>query len=77
MPADPLHALIAGTLGVLPEEINELSDTGNTGRWDSLRHLMLMTELETHYGIEFTEQEMAGATSVVKIRALLGERGVG
>jgi acyl carrier protein len=33
---------------------------------------MLMTELETHYGIELSDQEILDSTSVEKIRALLG-----
>jgi acyl carrier protein len=48
----------------------------NTRKWDSLRHVMLMTELETSYGIELSDQEMIEAVSVAKIRALLHQRGV-
>jgi len=36
-----------------------------------------MTELETAYGIEVTEQQMIEATSVAKIRAVLRDHGVG
>jgi acyl carrier protein len=38
---------------------------------------MLMTELETSYGIELTDQEMTDANSVAKIRSILQGRGVG
>jgi acyl carrier protein len=72
-----LLALIAGTLGIPPAEIRESSGLGDTRKWDSLRQLMLMTELETTYGIELTESEMTEATSVAKIRAVLQARGVG
>ncbi len=71
-----LLELIAGTLGVPPETITEASDMTNTRKWDSLRHVMLMTELETSYGIELSDQEMIEAVSVAKIRALLQQRGV-
>jgi acyl carrier protein len=49
----------------------------NTRKWDSLRQVMLMTELETSFGIELTDDEMTAATSVAKIRAILRGHGVG
>jgi acyl carrier protein len=76
MADDALLSLIAGTLGIVPAEVNDASDMSNTRKWDSLRQLMLMTELETQYGIELTEREMLEATSVAGIRALLAARGV-
>jgi acyl carrier protein len=37
---------------------------------------MLMTELETQFGIELSDQEMLDTTSVAKIRALLAAKRV-
>jgi acyl carrier protein len=76
MASAALLELIAGTLGVPPAEISEASDMTNTRKWDSLRHVMLMTELETTYGIELSDQEMMETLSVAKIRTLLRQRGV-
>ncbi len=76
MPDDALLRLIAGTLGILPAEVNDASGMANTPEWDSLRQLMLMTELETQYGIELSDREMLEATSVTGIRAVLAARGV-
>jgi acyl carrier protein len=76
MAAVALLELIAGTLGVPPAQITEASDMNNTRKWDSLRHVMLMTELETTYGIELSDKEMADTVSVAKIRELLRQRGV-
>jgi acyl carrier protein len=73
----PLLELIAGTLGVPPAQITDASDMTNTRKWDSLRHVMLMTELETSYGIELSDKEMMETVSVTKIRELLQQRGVG
>jgi acyl carrier protein len=75
MADDTLLALIAGTLGIDPAEVTDDSDMANTTKWDSLRQIMLMTELETHFGFELTDQEMLETTSVAKIRALLQARG--
>lgn len=77
MSNDPLLTLIAGTLGIAPSEVTEDSDSTNTRKWDSLRQVMLMTELETNYGIELTDQELTDTTSVAKIRAVLSAHGKG
>ena len=71
-----LLAVIAGTLGIPPGDVTENSDMTNTKKWDSLRQVMLMTELETSYDIELTDQEMIDTTSVAKIRTMLSERGL-
>jgi acyl carrier protein len=76
MAEDRLITLIAGTLGIDPASVTEASDMSNTRKWDSLRQIMLMTELETHYGFELSDREMLEATSVAKIRSLLAGRGV-
>ncbi|HEY1936287.1 MAG TPA: acyl carrier protein [Acetobacteraceae bacterium] len=73
----PLLDLIAGTLGIPAAEISESSDMSSVKKWDSLRHVMLMTELETTYGIELSDREMTEATSVTMIRQILSQRGVG
>lgn len=67
--------LIAGTLGVPVTEISEASDMTTVKKWDSLRHLMLMMELETNYGIELTDEEMTAATSIGRIRQILRQHG--
>ena len=75
MAEDALLTLIAGTLGIDPSEVTEASNMANTRKWDSLRQIMLMTELETHFGVELSDQQMLETTSVAKIRALLSELG--
>jgi acyl carrier protein len=37
---------------------------------------MLMTELETNFGFELSDEEMLETTSVAKIRSMLSARGV-
>ena len=60
-----------------PAQVNEQSDISNTQKWDSLRQIMLMSELETHYGLELSDRAMLESTSVAKIRALLSGRAAG
>jgi acyl carrier protein len=76
MAEDTLLTMIAGTPGIEPTEVAEGSDMSNIRKWDSLRRIMLMTELETGFGFELRDQEMLETTSVAKIRALLRSRGV-
>jgi acyl carrier protein len=76
MTEDALLILIAGTLGIPPSQVDEESSMAATPKWDSLRQLMLVTELETTYGIELTDQEMLETTSVRQIRAVLAARGL-
>ena len=76
MADDSLLHLIAGTLGIDPAEVSEDSDISNPRKWDSLRQIMLMTELETQYGCQLSDQQMLETTSVAKIHALLVLRGV-
>jgi acyl carrier protein len=71
MPDDILLGLIAGTLGVPPSEITEASNMANTRKWDSLRQIMLMTELETNFGLELSDSDMLETNSVAKIRDVL------
>jgi acyl carrier protein len=77
MTDDTLLALIARTLGIDRAQVTEASDMSNTPKWDSLRQIMLMTELETHYGIELTDQEMLESVSVSQIQTVLTRYGVG
>lgn len=71
---DALLTLIAGTLGIDPAEVTASSDMSNTRKWDSLRQILLMTEIETNFGFELSDQEMLETTSVAKIQALLRTR---
>lgn len=39
----------------------------NTPGWDSLKHIEIMFALEDEFGVEFSEEELAGLDSVSKI----------
>jgi acyl carrier protein len=76
MTDNTLLDLIARTLGIDRAQLSEASDMSNTPKWDSLRQIMLMTELETDYGIELTDREMLESVSVSHIRTVLTRYGV-
>ena len=66
-----LHHAIAAALGVADADIDANSDMSNTPHWDSMRQVMLMTELEGVFGVVFADEDILGATSVAKIKDAL------
>lgn len=51
--------------------MTDASDMSNARRWDSMRQIVLMPKLETHYNVELTDRPIMETTSVTKIRELL------
>jgi acyl carrier protein len=76
MDQDSLLGLIAATLRLPVAAVSEDSTLQNTRRWDSLRHVLLMTKIETAYGVSLSDSELAAATSVPAIREILRKHGV-
>jgi acyl carrier protein len=68
--------LIAATLRLPVATVGEASTMQNTRRWDSLRHVLLMTRIEATYGISLSDSELAAATSVADIRQILRNHGL-
>ena len=68
--------LIAATLRLPVATVCEDATMQNTRRWDSLRHILVMTRIEAAYGISLTDSELAAATSVVSIREILRGHGI-
>ena len=51
-------ALIAQTFGSKQEEIRRSTTASDVDGWDSVSHATLMMEIETKYGIQFSDQEI-------------------
>ena len=71
-----LHEVIARALRVPATSVSDESSPETLRRWDSLRHLELMTEIEEAYGVRFATADMVRAQSVGQIRDLLREKGI-
>lgn len=71
-----LHEVVARALRVPAASITDESSPETLRRWDSLRHLELMTEVEEAYGVRFSTADMVRARSVGQIRSLLREKGI-
>lgn len=76
MASPSLHAVVARALGAEASSISDESSPETTRRWNSLRHLDLVTAVEDAYAVRFSTAEIVQAKSVADIRRLLREKGV-
>ena len=71
-----LHAVVAAALNIDAAKVDEDSGLDATPNWDSLRNVILITEIERAYDIEFDLDTLGKATSVRTLRELLAQKGV-
>jgi acyl carrier protein len=71
-----INDVVARALNVPVAQITDATSPETLKRWDSLRHLDLITSIEDAYGVRFSTGEISLATSVREIRRLLGEKGI-
>jgi acyl carrier protein len=71
-----LHEVVARALKVPVASVDDSSSPETLRRWDSLRHLDLMTAIEAAYDTRFSPEEIISARSVGDVRRLLSEKGV-
>ena len=53
------------------EEINEETNMNSLSNWDSLQHLVFVSNLEEVFEVEFSPEEIAEMTSFIKIIDIL------
>ena len=77
MPADeleqPLRRVLAQVLSIPLDAVGAELTVKTCATWTSLRHLMLISQLETTFGVRFTNQEIEQLTSYDAIRAAVAE----
>ena len=66
-----LYKLVGQVLGVDPSELSEESNSQNTPKWDSLRHIEVVFAMENAFHVRFTMPEIAGLRKLGDIRTLL------
>ncbi len=72
----PLSDVLGLALLVEPPLLGRDAAIGTVETWDSMQQLVLMSLVEQTYGVRFTDDEVATATSVPLIEAALALRGV-
>lgn len=68
--------VIGRALGVSPGVITDESSSTTLEAWDSLGHITLILELESHYGVHFTVEETLAIRDCATIKQLLAGKGV-
>ena len=69
-----VRELMAQVLDLPPAEIGPELSTSTPSAWTSLNHLMLISQLESEFGVVFSNQEIRELTSFSAILETLGRR---
>ena len=62
-----LREIFKALFGTIPE-LNDDTSSKNIASWDSLRHVMLITEVENQFEIKFELDEMLSMSTFGEIR---------
>ena len=71
-----LEEVIGKVLGVKPEDITDKSSPLTIPAWDSFNGLLLVTELEKNFGVNFTVEEIGSVKEVGDIKTVLRKHGI-
>ena len=66
-----LQEVIAKAFGIAPNDITDELEYQSIPEWDSVSDLLLVTELESAYGITIEMEDVLTMGSVAKIKELL------
>ena len=73
---DAIKKIGARVFNLNESEISENIARDNTPEWDSLNHLILLTEIEKELGIKFKASEITKIKSLKDIENILEVRGI-
>jgi acyl carrier protein len=69
-----VRELLAEVLDVPAASVGPEFSTSSSGAWTSLNHLMLISQIESEFGVVFSNQEIKELTSFTAIVDTLGRR---
>lgn len=73
---EQLRAIIARELDLPEGSVAADASAEKLEAWDSLGHMKLIMAVEQELGVRFATAEIPGLSSVEKLAAALGEKGV-
>ncbi len=73
---EKLISVLARVLGLNISEITDETSPENTESWDSFNALVMVTELEDTFNINFTMEEVQEVTCVADIKITLSRHGI-
>ena len=68
------NEIVSRVFEVKAEDIKDEWSSKDIPHWDSMNYLLLITELEKHFGVTFTADEVLKATCVGDIRKVIHAR---
>lgn len=71
-----LNAILSRVFGIKESEVNDKTSPGNVESWDSFNGLMLVSELEKEFKVNFTMEEIVSVKCVKDIKDSLKRHGV-
>lgn len=61
---EKIRGVMSAVFGVPVDSIGADASADTVEKWDSLGHLNLMISLESEFGVEFSDEDMADLTSL-------------
>jgi acyl carrier protein len=71
---DSLRLLVAQVMGVPPDKVTDDFGADTAPAWTSLKQLMLISQVESRFGVVFSNQEVGELTSYRRFAELLRNR---
>ena len=72
-----VREVIAAVLGLEPEAVGAYGSAGSIDGWDSMRQINIIFALEDEFGVHFSDDEVAGLSSVRALCDAVETRRVG
>lgn len=70
--AERLRGVVASTLGLADDDVNDDLSPDSEPSWTSFAHLTLMSAVEDEFGIQLSMQEMSDAKSFGALSQIVG-----
>jgi acyl carrier protein len=71
---DRVIAIVARVFDLRPEQVSDQTERGKLEVWDSLNHLLLISEIEEELNVEFTADEVLRIKNVKDLREILAKK---
>lgn len=72
---ESLNQIVSKILLLDETEINDQTSRKDVKTWDSMAHLLLVTEVESAFGIMMSDDDISGIMTVGDIRTILRKLG--
>ena len=69
-----MKELFSRVFGVPVDQVNDDLQRGKLEVWDSLNHLLLITEIERELSVQFTTDEVLSANTFKDIKHILAKK---